>query len=114
MAETTGFKPIPPIDQPDDVEHRRLIAAAVQGLFDGRSNNFGSVTLTANQATTVVTDKRVGSSSKLFLFPKTANAATDFGSGNMYISSVGKETFTITHTNDANADKTFDYIVIGG
>ena len=45
--------------------------------------------------------------------PQTANASSEMASGGMYVSSRGKQTFTITHPNNANADKTFGYVVLG-
>lgn len=99
---------------------------AIQQLASGRSNSNGTVTLTQNSATTVVTT-RPGTvmpasttpsgvaipASHITLTPLTANAATEFGAGTWYISSVGVDTFTITHVNSATASRTFSYAVTG-
>lgn len=84
---------------------------ALRDLFAGRSNAVGSVTLTANAATTAVTAPNCGLNSKVFLFPKTANAAAIVAA--TYVSSVGVGTFTVTHTNSATADKTFAWVCLG-
>jgi len=81
--------------------------------MDGKTNNTGSFTLTASVASTAVTDLRVGADSVILVSPTTANAATEWASGGMYISSVGKDTFTVTHANNAQTDRTFNYAVIG-
>lgn len=93
----------------------KKIILTLQQLAAGRSNATGSVTLTQNSATTVVTT-RTGTcapGSKVGLTPTTANAATEFGAGTWYISSVGLDTFTITHVNSATAGRTFDYFIVG-
>lgn len=93
----------------------KKINLAIQQLAAGRSNAVGSVTLTQNSATTVVTT-RTGTcapGSVPILIPTTANAATEFGAGTWYISSVGIDTFTITHVNSATASRTFLYVIVG-
>ena len=104
---------VAPVTHRNALEHRRLLANVANGALDGRTNNAASVTLTANQATTVVTDFRVGVDSVITFMPKTANAAAEVGAGGMYISSRGKETFTITHANNAQTDRDFEYAVHG-
>lgn len=89
------------------------INQALRDLFAGRSNAVGEVTLTANDTTTTVSALNVGVGSKVFLFPTTANAAADFGSGSLYVSAVASGGFTITHPNDADTDKTFFWVALG-
>ena len=73
----------------------------------------GSCTLDANEATTTVTDTGVLSTSVILLFPTSANAAADVAAGNVYVSAKTTGTsFVITHPNNANADKTFDYVIL--
>lgn len=72
----------------------------------------GSVTLAASAGSTVVADINVRTDSRIMLFPTSANAAADLGSGAMYVSAKTQGvSFTITHPNNANADKTFDYAI---
>lgn len=80
----------------------------------GKLNAVGSVTLTANAATTVYTDPRLGGESYIGLMPTTANAAADVGAaGSVWIDAQGDGTATIHHPNNANADKTYTTLIIG-
>jgi hypothetical protein len=47
------------------------------------------------------------------LMPTTANAAAEIGAGTAYISARTKRSFTITHANNSQSDRTFGYVVIG-
>lgn len=100
---------------------------AIQQLASGRSNATGTVTLTTGAATTVVTPIQTGviaassatpsgrtlPASQPIFTPLTAAAAAELASGNMYVSSVSKDTFTITHTNSATAGRTFAWAILG-
>lgn len=84
------------------------IILAIQQLAAGRSNAVGRVTLTVSSATTVVTPTQSGliaPLSEVQLTPASASAATEWGNGTIWVSSVGKDTFTITHANSAVADR---------
>jgi len=74
-------------------------------------NNTGTLTLTANSATTTVPNSMVTATSKILITPTSANAAADQGSATgVWVSARSAGTsFTLTHPNNANADKTFDY-----
>lgn len=87
------------------------IVAALRQMMEGRSNATGSVTLTANAASTAVTAVSCGPNSAVFLFPKTANAAAIVAA--TYVSAVASGTFTVTHTNNANSDKSFYFVCLG-
>lgn len=91
----------------------RSIAAALKLLFMGKTNNTGTFTCTANQATTVVSDEKCSSSSTIFYTPTTANASAEVGAGTIYISAKADGSFTVTHANSATASRTFDYIIVG-
>ena len=90
----------------------RQVAFVVNNVLEGKLNSTGTVTLTNSSATTVVDDKRVGVDSIILFMPINANASTEQAPGTMFVSSRGKQTFTITHNNNANT-RTFGYIVIG-
>ena len=105
-----------------DVNFRRLpqvasdgreISQVVNNILDGKLNSTGSVTLTASAASTAVSEARAGYDSVILFMPTTANAAAEQAAGGFYVSSRGKQTFTITHANNAQTDRTFEYIVIG-
>jgi len=88
-------------------------AVAIQSLFNGRSNAAGSVTLASGTDTsTVVPAPNCSSQCAVFLFPKTAAAAAELGAGTCYISAVGKQQFTITHSA-GGATRSFFYVCIG-
>jgi hypothetical protein len=89
------------------------LAQAIRELFQGRSNAVGSVTLTANAATTTVTADNCGLDSKVFLMATTANAAAEAGGTALRVSSVARGEFTITHANNAQNDRTFFWLAIG-
>ena len=94
----------------------KKIILSLQQLAAGRSNATGTVTLAINSATTVVTPTQAGTiatGSQPILTPITANAGTEFGSGNWYISTVTNGSFTITHTNSATTGRTFLYAILG-
>ena len=91
----------------------RTTAEVVNGILDGDINATGTFTCAANAATTVVTDFRAGPSSIILLMPTTANAATETGNGTIFISTRTKQSFTVTHANNTQTDRTFGYLVIG-
>lgn len=86
---------------------------AINQLAQGRSNAVGTATLTINVATTTVTAINCGSGSTVILTPTTANAAAEFGNGTIRVSTVANGSFTITHANNANADRTFLWAAFG-
>lgn len=86
---------------------------AIRDLFEGRRNTTGTVTLTLNAATTVVTVANFGASSVPILTPTHANAATEVGNGTIYISARANGSFTIAHANSATANRTFLYTFDG-
>jgi hypothetical protein len=64
-------------------------------------------------ATTTVTAVNCGAGSVVLLVPKTANAAAELGNGTAYISAVANGSFTITHANNAQVDRTFGFVCLG-
>ena len=94
----------------------RKINQAINQLIRGRGNNTDSVTLTASVASTTVTPVKglMNENAKIFFTPKTANAAAEQAAGTMYVSGITRADFTITHANNAQSDRTFDYVIIGG
>lgn len=98
--------PVKFVDIDDQV---RRVSSSINLLYDGKTDAYGSVTLAQLSATTVVTDERVSAASIINFMPTTANAATEIAT--MYVSSRGDKTFTITHANNAQSDRTFEYVV---
>ena len=91
-------------------EQLRRVTTSVNLVYDGKTDAATEVTLSASSATTVVINTRVSDSSVILFMPTTANAAAEVANGTMYVSSRGNQTFTITHANNAQSDRTFGYI----
>lgn len=72
-------------------------------------------TLTANQASTVLTDARLTVQSFVEFDPLTSNAASEKAAGTIYVTSANRAngSFTVTHANNAQTDRTFNVLIIG-
>lgn len=93
----------------------RDLVAAVNQVIAGRSNATGRVTLTASVTSTTITGANVNENAEIFLTPRTANAAAALGTTYASISRVaGVPTVTITHANNAQTDRIFGYLIVGG
>lgn len=94
-----------------------ILYNSLQKYGSGGANNLsvGTLTLTANSATTVVTDVPfIAANSSVLLTPTSSTAAADVTSG-VFVSAISAGTsFTITHPNNANANKTFNYMIFTG
>lgn len=77
----------------------------------GKINATGTATLAANSATTTLNDVRIGGESVLVFMPTTSNAAA--GMTALFVTGRGDKTCTLNHANNAQTDRTYDYIVIG-
>lgn len=93
----------------------RDAAMIINDLGHGHSNNSGMFTLTANVASSTMTDDRIGFNSAIILIPTTANAAAELGAGTLYISETGRVngSVVITHANNAQTDRAFRFLVAG-
>lgn len=111
MAATAQAGVSIPTFQPDEIRHRRNIAAWSQWVNQGHLQNTGSVTLAAGAGTTVVIEDRCGAMTFIGFMPLTANALSAGPTVRVSSQSVGG--FTITHANSAAADKTFRYCILG-
>lgn len=92
--------------------HRRQLAMGLSQVIDGQSNAAGSFVIGSTDTSTDVADLRAGIDSVIVLMPTNAAAATEFGSGALYVSTRGAGTFTVTSTATA-ASRTFDYAILG-
>lgn len=108
--------------------HKDLLRRVLDNLhiiMQGKTNNTHEVTLTESVATTDVplTKGDLTPTTVINFMPITANAATEFGAGTMYVSLVNadavssgtlaKYSFRITHVNNAQTDRTFRYTLTG-
>lgn len=93
----------------------RQAAAVVNRVLTGKLNALGEVTLTANAATTVITDARLTTGSYIDFDPVTANAAAEKAAGTIYVLTANRRngSCTVTHANNAQADRAFKFLVIG-
>lgn len=98
----------------EPLEWCRRLTDAVNSLRDGKTNNTGSVTLTASSTSTTVnvSSGMIGENTVVLFSAKTANAASAI-SGMYYATDPANNRFTITHASTADADKTFDYVIVG-
>ena len=95
----------------DLFEWCRKIAEIVNSVRDGKINATGTVTLTANAATTTLTDTRITPNSKIMFMPTSSNGAA--GVTALYVSARTTGSATLTHANNAQTDRTYGYAVLG-
>ena len=103
----------PPLWDEDEVRHRRLIAEAIAQILDGNLALTKDVTLTANVASTTVTDKRIGRNRALLLMPTTANAAGALATTYIPTATITDGAAVIQHANNAQTDRTFRLLILG-
>lgn len=113
MTTSAGTRLAPPAFLLNEEVHRRHMAMWMREAHQGHLGNVGTLTLSAGVASTAFTDFRVGPNSFIGLVPLTANAAAEIGAGTLYISARSNESFTITHANNAQVDRTFSYCILG-
>lgn len=99
--------------QPEEKDVKRIVQS-VRELVEGRHNAADRFTLTPGAVTTVVTHPNCSKDCEPQFSARTANAAAEIGNGTIWISSVDQGSFTVRHANNAQADRTFGYIVTGG
>lgn len=99
--------------QPGEKNLQRVVDS-VNELIEGRQNSVGDVTLRANQTTTTVAFPNCSKDCRIFLEPQTANAAAALATTYIRPVDILQRSFTITHANNAQVDKTFSFICIGG
>jgi hypothetical protein len=103
--------------QPHEQDVYALVST-INELVDGRSNNTGNVennsalTLTPGATTTAKLFPTCSHTSVILLVPRTANAAA--AQPTTYISSTLNGSFIVTHLNNAQTDRTFDFSCVGG
>jgi hypothetical protein len=104
--------PLAPETLTNDVEHRRKIAQTANLAMQGKVNAVTQVTLTPGSTTTTVIDARIGATTFIGFSPRTANAVTAQISG-LYVGQKKNGQATLMHASSANADQTFDVLLIG-
>lgn len=89
----------------------------LNGVLNGKTNNTGTFTLSANTVSSVVTlaSGRIGPDTVILYAPNTLNAAAEIGAGTMFVSSrdIANSTFTLTNANNAQTDRIFSFTLTG-
>lgn len=111
-ATSFGF-PLARLFSIDLAEWIREVAQIANSLRDGKINSTGTVTLTANAATTTLSDVRIGRTTKVLLTPTTANAAAAVATTYPTYPNANTEAAVINHANNAQTDRTFTYSLLG-
>jgi hypothetical protein len=102
-----------PAFEPDEREHRRKLARAVNTITQGKINCTLDVTLTASAATTVINDARIGFYSAVVpAMAMTADAAADLAAG-IYVTGLQKGQATLNHRINAATDRTIRFLILG-
>lgn len=96
--------------RPSETEPR-VIVSALRQVIDGRTDNYGQITLTAGATSTSYSSPSISENSTIVLSPRSANAAAAVGT--THVSAKANGSVTLTHANNAQTDRTFDLAWIG-
>ena len=98
-------------DQLSRVSH--VLRLAMRGKINALGER--TFTLTANAATSTLTDERLTSDGVVIYDPLTANAAAELAAGTLYVLSANRNNgaWTVTHANNAQTDRDFRILMIG-
>lgn len=95
----------------DAIPWGREAIQIINRAIAGKMNVAQEVTLTANAATTTLTDDLITTASVIGLMPMSANAAAALSTTSF--SAPTRGSVVINHANNAQVDKTFRYSVLG-
>ena len=109
---TAGFPPVPELGTNDPQQMRRIVGT-VNRINSGGINVTKDATLTANAATTTITDARISSQSFIGLMPITSNAAAALATTYVPAATQLNGSAVIAHANNAQTDRTFRLLIIG-
>lgn len=104
MTTAPSFDPVP--NAP--LQWSRMWALRVQDMVNvllRKANCAADLTLTANAASTTMTDARLSAFSVLTFMPTTATAATALAG--LYVTNMNTGSCTVNHANTADTDKIF-------
>jgi len=113
------FLGLPP---PTDFESFRQVGSYLRRMWEplqamrrGKIECMAELTLTANAASSTLSDIRIGKYSALIFDPLTANAAAELAAGTLYVTTAnrGDGTATVTHANNVQTDRSFRVLIIG-
>ena len=100
------------VPSPNETNLFRIVRG-IRDLFEGRRNTTGTFTLAPSATATTVAHANFGIASTPLFVPLTANAAAEIGNGTLYVSARAQNSFTLTHANNAQADRTFAFSIDG-
>jgi hypothetical protein len=111
----------PHCERPGRFTNWELLNIWLRRLFDafdnvrrGKINVVTDVTLTANAASTTLAHPLIGPESFLEFQPLTANAKAEYVGASFRVSSQTAESCVIAHANNAQTDREFRVLIIGG
>lgn len=99
-------------DMPNDREHRRQIAHALNVGLAGHINGSMSVTLGTLAATTTIYDATISIATVPIFAPTTPHAAAEIAAGSLYFEPTQGQC-VVHHANNSQADRIFNVILIG-
>ena len=93
----------------------RSLRLSIFNIWRGKLSCVVEFTLTANAATTVLNYKGLSPQSTVSFDPKTLNASNEKAAGTLYVLTAnrGNDAWTVTHSNAASADRTYQVKIIG-
>lgn len=92
----------------------RVIVDSLRQVIEGRMNTTGIITLAPGAALSVVEFPNCSRDCQVFLFPRTANAAAAVPTTYIGLTDIVQGGFTVRHANNAQVDRTFSFLCIGG
>ena len=112
MTIYSSYTPIPELEA-NEIEHRRKLAKGVNLVGKGKMNAVTTLTLTANVASTTLTDARITPQSFIGFQPLTSNAAAALSTTYITTTNQTNGSAVITHANNAQTDRDFRILIIG-
>ena len=93
----------------------RDLRGVIFSMWQGKLQCNVEFTLTANVATSTLTDNRLSKQSALSFDPVTANASTEKAAGTLYATVANRSngSVVINHANNAQTDRTYIVKIIG-
>ena len=89
----------------------REIAEVLNGTIDGKLNSTGQFDAWPRTSTSTTHEDPRAKESVILFSPTTSNAAS--AASGMHVSTKNNGSFVVTHASNSQADRTFDYVIIG-
>jgi hypothetical protein len=110
-ARRIGFETVPELHA-DALEHRRMLARAVNRLTSGKLNGTLEVRLAPGATTTTLIDPRLAPTSVLLWMPRTPSASAAERAG-IWVTGRTKGGATLNHAASPTPDQDFTILIIG-